>query len=41
MDLETLQTLSEREFRAGLAEVIKHALIGWWRVFWSSSIMFT
>lgn len=27
MDLETLQTLSEREFRAGLAEVIKHALL--------------
>lgn len=27
MDLNTLQTLPEREFRAGLAEVIKHALL--------------
>ncbi len=27
MDLETLQTLPEREFCAGLAEVIKHALL--------------
>ena len=33
MDVETLKTLSDREFSAGLAEIVKHAALADWEYF--------